>query len=67
MIQNRQPSKIIAMSADRKIWRELFSCAPRKQDYRQRVTNNYGTANAAIFIKSIENLEEVVGSNVKKV
>ena len=38
----------------------------QKQDFQQRVINNYGTAKAAIYIESIKDLEEVINSNVKK-
>ena len=38
----------------------------QKQDYQQRVINNYGTAKAAIYIKNIKDLEGVIDSNVKK-
>ena len=38
----------------------------QKQEYQQRVINNYGTAKAAIYIKSIKDLEEVIESHVKK-
>ena len=38
----------------------------QKQDFQQRVINNYGTAKAAIYIESIKDIEEVINSNVKK-